>query len=65
MNALQIIQLIDLLVGISITSLEAVRRFQATVEQARAEGRDISDEELAAMKAESDRLTQEALAALR
>lgn len=61
MNALAVIQLINLLVGMSITSLEAVRRFQSVVEKARAEGRDISDEELADLAAETKRMKDQTL----
>lgn len=50
--------------SLAANSIMAAQRYQALVERARLEGRQITDDELAAMRAESDRLTKERLAEL-
>lgn len=63
-NTAATITAINLLLDLVINSTEAVRRYQAMIEKARAEGRDVSDEELAAIQAESQTLTDSVLADL-
>lgn len=64
MNTVETVKAIDALLALAINSLVRVQQYSILVETARSEGRDISDEELAALKAESDRLTSEVLAKL-
>lgn len=52
------------LITLSINGLIAAQKYQALIVKARAEDREITDEELATLKAQSDALTKEVLASL-
>lgn len=54
MELLTAVQVLNTLVGAATNSMLAAQKFAGLVSMASAEGRDISDEELAALKAESD-----------
>ena len=47
--------------ALSINALRATQRYQLLIETARREGREISDEELAALRAENQALTDSVL----
>lgn len=64
MSTLAAVQIVNGLLSLTINAIAAAQRYGALVEQARAEGRDITEAELAEMRAESHRLTQESDAAL-
>ena len=65
MNTVKALEAILALLMLAGNVAAAARKYQVLVETARADGRDISDAELATLKAESDDLTQETLALLR
>jgi hypothetical protein len=61
MNTNVAVTAISTLLTAATNAILAAQRFQALVEAARTEGRDISDDELAALKLESEGLTQQTL----
>jgi len=63
-NTLIAIDAINGLLALSINALLATQQYQALIEAARREGREISDEELAALRAENQALTDSVLAKL-
>ncbi len=65
MNTAKALEAITALLILAGNGLAAARKYQVLVNGARLAGRDISDAELATLKAESDDLTQETLALLR
>lgn len=65
MNVLLAIQAGNALIALAQQALAASAQYNELVGKAQSEGRDISDEELAALKAESDRVTEEVIAKLR
>jgi len=52
------------LISVALNGLIAAQKYQQIILTARAEGREVTDEELAALKAESDALTSQTLTAL-
>lgn len=58
------IGLINGLLSLSINALQATQKYQALIEKARAEGREISDMELAGLRSENQALTDRLLAKL-
>lgn len=58
------IEAINGLLALSINALLATQQYQVLVETARREGREISDQELAALRAENQALTDSVLAKL-
>lgn len=58
------IEATNALISVAMNGLIAAQKYQALITTARAEGRDVTDEELAALKAESDALTSATLANL-
>jgi len=58
------IGLINGLLSLSINALLATQKYQALIEAARREGREISDDELASVRAENKALTDSVLAKL-
>ena len=65
MNVLAAIQILSAILSLVTRATAAAVRITSVIQTARQESRDISDEELAGLAAESDRLTDETLAALR
>ena len=63
-NTLTAIGVINGLLSLSINALLATQQYQALVEAARREGREISDDELAMLRAENQTLTDSVLAKL-
>jgi hypothetical protein len=64
MTVVVAVQIISALLTAATNAITAAQKFQGIVETARAEGREITDAELAALKAESDALTRQTLDAL-
>jgi hypothetical protein len=63
MNNTQIaIETVNSLLALSINALVATQQYQVLIETARREGREISDGELAALRAENQALTDSVLA---
>ena len=60
-NVALAIAIINSLFTAAMNAMIAIRRYQELVAKAQAEGRDISDEELAALKAQSDKMTDDIL----
>jgi len=58
------IGIINGLLSLSINALLATQKYQLLIQTARREGREISDEELAALRAENQALTESVLARL-
>jgi len=58
------IQATNALLSVALNSMVAAQKYQQLVLTARAEGREVTTEELAALKAESDALTEQTLANL-
>ena len=58
---LGILALMGELTPILVNAIMQLQGYQDLIETARSEGRDVSDEELAALKAQSDALTQQVL----
>lgn len=52
------------LITVLLNGMVAAQKYQSLIAQAHAEGRDVSDDELAALKAESDALSKDVLAKL-
>ncbi len=65
MNVLVAIELLGAILSLVTRATAAAAQITSVIQTARRENRDISDEELAGLATESDRLTQETLAALR
>ena len=61
-NTQTAIETINGLLALTINALLATQQYQALIETARREGREISDEELAALRAENQTLTNSVLA---
>ena len=60
-NTQTAIETINGLLALTINALLATQQYQALIETARREGREISDEELAALRAENQALTESVL----
>ena len=60
-NTQTAIETINGLLALTINALLATQQYQALIETARREGREISDEELAALRAENQTLTDSVL----
>ena len=60
-NTQTAIETINGLLALTINALLATQQYQALIETARREGREISDEELAALRAENQTLTNSVL----
>lgn len=58
------LEIINVLISVSTNALQSIQKYNDLIAKAQAEGRDITDDELAALKAESDALTAETLANL-
>ena len=58
------LKVINGLLSASINTMLALQQYQALVERARLEGREISDAELASLRAENQALTDSVLAKL-
>ncbi len=65
MNVHLAIEMLGAILSVVTRATAAAAQITSTIQTARREQRDISDEELAGLATESDRLTQETLAALR
>ncbi len=65
MNVLAAMQILSAVLSLTGRATATATKITSTLQTARRENRDISDEELARLATESDRLTQETLAALR
>ena len=63
-NMQTVIGIINGLLSLSINALLATQKYQLLIQTARSEGREISDEELAALRAENRALTENVLARL-
>jgi len=64
MNALLAAQALSTVLTTITQATQVAIQISATIEQARSEGRDVTDEEVAALKAENDVLEQQVMAAL-
>lgn len=64
-GTLKAINAASALVTLAINSLTAAQRYNDLVSTARAEGREVSDEELAKLQTENVELTEETLALLK
>lgn len=64
MSTVQVIRLVGALLDLTINTLIAYQNARQIIDRARAEGRDVSDEELAAIKGDSEAKTKEVLAVL-
>lgn len=65
MNAILAFQIVDGLMSLAIQSMTAAQAAQAVIGAARAEDRDLTDAEMADIKAASHALTHEVLAKLK
>ena len=63
-NTQTAIEAINGLLALSINALQATQQYQALIEKSRREGREISDQELAVLRAENQALTDSVLAKL-
>ena len=63
-NTQTAIDVVSGLLALSINALQATQQYQLLIETARREGREISDEELFAMRRENQALTDSVLAKL-
>lgn len=63
-NLVKAIDATNVLISVGVNSLLAAQKYTALISTARAEGREISDEELAALKVDSDTATANTLALL-
>lgn len=65
MTTILAIEQLGSLISVGINALLSAQRYQLLIEAARKEGREITDEELAELKAENDELTKNVLDMLR
>jgi hypothetical protein len=63
-NTQTAIDAVGSLLALSINALRATQQYQLLIETARREGREISDEELAALRVENQALTDSVLVKL-
>ncbi len=60
-NLVKAIDATNILITVGINSLLAAQKYTTLISASRAEGREIADVELAALKVDSDRATQQTL----
>lgn len=65
MNMLVAMKSIDALISVSTNAIMAAQKWNEIAQKAKKENRDITNDEIAALKAQSDALTEKAIAILK
>ena len=58
-NTMKAIEIVSVLIQAGMQAFTAAQKYNNAVKQARNEGRDVTDDELMAMKATSDKMTDD------